>query len=167
MESTPPISPSSEAPKSNRNLIIGVVIAVVLCCCCVVTGAGGYYGYQAYLTAQQAVQQFDDLEIPNIPSDIPIDPNNLPTDFGDLPQGGLSDETTRYSAWLSVQLVGMMSGCEAPTAATTTISVVQEPDSNGIWVEAWNVDCGNGSFTSYNITFTPENGVVNPTVEIP
>jgi len=167
MESTPPISPSSEAPKSNRNLIIGVVIAVVLCCCCVVTGAGGYYGYQAYLTAQQSVQQFDDLEIPNIPSDIPIDPNNLPTDFGDLPQGGLSDETTRYSAWLSVQLVGMMSGCEAPTAATTTISVVQEPDSNGIWVEAWNVDCGNGSFTSYNITFTPENGVVNPTVEIP
>jgi len=167
MESIPPISPSSEAPKSNRNLIIGVVIAVVLCCCCVVTGAGGYYGYQAYLTAQQAVQQFDDLEIPNIPSDIPIDPNNLPTDFGDLPQGGLSDETTRYSAWLSVQLVGMMSGCEAPTAATTTISVVQEPDSNGIWVEAWNVDCGNGSFTSYNITFTPENGVVNPTVEIP
>ena len=167
MESIPPITPSSEAPKSNRNLIIGVVIAVVLCCCCVVTGAAGYYGYQAYITAQQAVQQFDDIEIPNIPSDIPLDPNNRPTEFGEVPQGGLSDDTTRYSAWLSVQLVGMMSGCDTPTAATTTISVVQEPDSNGIWVEAWNVDCGNGSFTSYNITFTPENGIVSPTVEIP
>jgi hypothetical protein len=167
MESTPPITPSADAPKSNRNMIIGIVIAVVLCCCCVVTGAAGYYGYQAYVAAQQAVQQFDDLEIPNIPSDIPLDPNNLPTEFGEVPQGGLSDDTTRYSAWLSVQLVGMMSGCETPTAATTTISVTQQPDSNGIWVEAWNVDCGNGSFTSYNITFTPENGVVSPTVEIP
>ena len=157
----------SEDTSSSRKLIISIIAIILFGCCCLVLGVGGYYGYQAYLTAQQAVQQFDDLEIPNIPSDIPIDPNNLPTDFGDLPQGGLSDETTRYSAWLSVQLVGMMSGCEAPTAATTTISVVQEPDSNGIWVEAWNVDCGNGSFTSYNITFTPENGVVNPTVEIP
>jgi hypothetical protein len=171
MESTPPINPTPEAaPKSNRNLIIGIVIAVVLCCCCVVTGAAGYYGYQAYTAAQQAVQQFDDIQIPDIqdiPTGIPIDPNNLPVDLGDVPQGGLSDDTTRYSAWLSVQLVGMMSGCEAPTAATTTISVTQQPDASGVWVEAWNVDCGNGSFTSYNITFTPENGVVNPTVELP
>ena len=167
MESTPPITPSPEAPKSNRNLIIGVVIAVVLCCCCVVTGAAGYYGYQAYLKAQEAVQQFDDIEIPEIPTDIPFDPNNLPTEMGDVPQGGLSDDTTRYSAWLSVQLVGMMSGCEAPSASTTTIEVTQQPDASGIWKEAWNVDCGNGSFKSYNITFTPENGIVTPTVELP
>lgn len=167
MESTPPITPSPEAPKSNRNLIIGVVIAVVLCCCCVVTGAAGYYGYQAYVKAQEAVQQFDNIEIPEIPTDIPFDPNNLPTEMGDVPQGGLSDETTRYSAWLSVQLVGMMSGCEAPSAGTTTIEVTQQPDASGIWKEAWNVDCGNGSFKSYNITFTPENGIVTPTVELP
>ena len=167
MESTPPITPSPEAPKSNRNLIIGVVIAVVLCCCCVVTGAAGYYGYQAYVKAQEAVQQFDNIEIPEIPTDIPFDPNNLPTEMGDTPQGGLADETTRYSAWLSVQLVGMMSGCEAPVAATTTIEVTQQPDASGIWKEAWNVDCGNGSFKSYNITFTPENGIVTPTVELP
>lgn len=167
MESTPPINPSPEAPKSNRNLIIGVVIAVVLCCCCVVTGAGGYYGYQAYVKAQEAVQQFDDIEIPEIPSDIPFDPNNLPTDMGDVPQGGLSDETTRYSAWLSLQLVGMMSGCETPTASTTTIEVTQQPDASGIWKEAWNVDCGNSSFQTYTVTFTPENGVVTPSVELP
>lgn len=166
MESTPSIPPSSEAPKSNRNLIIGVVIAVVLCCCCVVTGVGGYYGYQAYVSAQQAVQQFEDLDIPN-PEDFPLDPNQLPADLGEIPQGGLADETTRYTAWLSLQLVGMMSGCETPTAATTTISVAQQPDASGIWVEAWNVDCGNGSFQSYNVTFTPENGIVNVNVEIP
>ncbi len=167
MESTPPITPSSEAPKSNRNMIIGIVIAVVLCCCCVVTGAAGYYGYQAYVTAQQAVQQFEDIEIPEIPSDIPFDPNNLPTELGDVPQGGLSDDTTRYSAWLSLQLVGMMSGCDTPTASTTTIEVTQQPDASGVWKESWNVDCGNGSFQAYTVTFTPENGIVTPSVEIP
>ncbi len=171
MESTPQFDPTPEAaPKSNRNLIIGIVIAVVLCCCCLVVGVGGYYGYQAYTAAQQAVQQFDDIEIPDIqdiPTGLPIDPNNLPTGIGEVPTGGLADDSTRYAAWLSVQLVGMMSGCETPTAATTTISVTQQPDSNGIWVEAWNVDCGSGSFKSYNVTFTPENGVVNPTVELP
>lgn len=164
MESTPPINPSSEAPKSNRNLIIGIVIALVLCCCCLVVGVGGYYGYQAYIAAQQAVQQFEDIEIP---TGVPFDPNNLPADVGEVPQGGLADETTRYTAWLSLQLVGMMSGCETPTAATTTISVTQQPDASGVWVEAWNVDCGNGSFKSYNVTFTPENGIVNVNVELP
>ncbi len=164
MESTPPINPSSEAPKSNRNLIIGIVIALVLCCCCLVVGVGGYYGYQAYVAAQQAVQQFEDIEIP---TGVPFDPNNLPADVGEVPQGGLADETTRYTAWLSLQLVGMMSGCETPTAATTTISVTQQPDASGVWVEAWNVDCGNGSFKSYNVTFTPENGIVNVNVELP
>lgn len=170
MESIPPTNPSQEAPKSNRNLIIGIVVAIVLCCCCVVTGVGGYYGYQAYVAAQQAVQQLEDFnipEIPEIPTGLPFDPNNLPVDLGDVPQGGLADETTRYTAWLSLQLVGMMSGCDSPTAATTAISVTQQPDSSGIWVEAWNVDCGNGSFQSYNVTFTPENGIVNVNVELP
>lgn len=165
MESTPPISPSPEAPKkSNRNLIIGVVIALVLCCCCLVVGVGGYYGYQAYKAAQQTVQQLDNIEIP---TDIPFDPNQLPTNLGEVPTGGLADETTRYTAWMSLQLVGMMSGCEAPTAATTTISVSQQPDASGKWVESWNVDCGNGSFKPFNVTFTPENGIVNVNVELP
>lgn len=164
MESNPSINSSPEAPKSNRNLIIGIVIAVVLCCCCVVTAAGGYYGYQAYVAAQQAVQQFDDIEIP---TGIPFDPNQLPEVTGEVPQGGLADEATRYTAWLSVQLVGMISGCETPTAQGTTISVVQQPDGSGEWVEDWNVDCGNGSSQSYKVTFTPENGVVNVNVALP
>ena len=165
MESTPPINTSPEAPKSNRNMIIGIVVAVVLCCCCVVTGAAGYYGYQAYVTAQQAVQQFDDIQIPDIqdiPTDLPFNPDQLVT--GDVPQGGLSDDTARYSAWLSLQLVGMMSGCEAPTASTTTIEVTQQPDASGVWKESWNVDCGNGSFQAYTVTFTTENGIVTPSV---
>ena len=151
---------------SNRNIIIGVVIALVLCCCLAATAVGAYYGYQAYVAAQAAVQQIEDIDIP---TGVPIDPNQPVPGFdtGDVPQGGRADETARYTAWLSLQIVGMISGCESPTAQSTTITVVQEPDANGEWVEAWNVDCGNGSFQSFNVTFTPENGVITPTVEIP
>ena len=80
-----------QAPKSNRNLIIGVVMAIVLCCCCLVSAVAGYYGYQAYVKAQQVVDQFDDLNLP-------VDPNNpngpqidIPLDTELLPQGGLTD----------------------------------------------------------------------------
>jgi hypothetical protein len=38
-----PISETpAEAPKSNRNMIIGVVVALVLCCCCVIFIALGW-----------------------------------------------------------------------------------------------------------------------------
>ena len=167
MESTPPINPSQETPKSNRNLIIGVVIAVVLCCCCVVTGAAGYYGYQAYITAQQAVQQFEDIQIPEIPSDIPLDPNNLPTGVGEVPTGGLADEGTRSLAWYQIIGYSTDSGCSAPNAQTTTIAVTQQPDSNGEWVEDWNVDCGDGTAKPFKVTFTQANGIVIPIVELP
>ncbi|MBL8062436.1 MAG: hypothetical protein JNK32_05415 [Anaerolineales bacterium] len=173
METNP--VPQTE-PKNNRNLIIGVVIAVVLCCCCLVTSVAGYYGYQAYLEAQRVAQEIQNLDIPEIPTDIPfnpIDPDSTDVpipDFdvtGDVPTGGLADETTRYTAWLSVQIVAAISGCAAPTAAGTTIAVTQQPDGNGVWLEEWNVDCGDGSFMPFTVTFTPENGIVNVTVDMP
>lgn len=149
-------------PKSNRNVIIAVVVAVVLCCCCLVTGIGGYYGYQAYIAAQQAVQDIQDFEIP---TDVPFIPGDPSFDTSGVPSGGLADEQTRVIAWASVQLVGMMSGCSSPTAEGTTISVIQEPDGAGVWREEWNVNCGDGTFKAMPLTFTPENGIVNVTVD--
>jgi hypothetical protein len=51
-------------------------------------------------------------------------------------------------AWASVQLVGIMSGCTAPTVEGTTITVTQEPDGAGVWREEWNVNCGDGTSSS-------------------
>lgn len=151
----------------NRNLIIGIVIAIVLCCCCAATAGAGYYGYQAYLEAQQFTQDLEDFEIP-VP--IPGDPNQPVPEFdvsGDIPEGGLADDETRLTAWFSLQIVAMLSDCQAPTAQGTIISVVQQPDANGVWVEEWSVNCGDGSSQPFNVTFTPENGFVNVNVELP
>jgi len=162
--------PQSTEPKSNRNLIIGVVVAVVLCCCCVVTGVGGYYGYQAYVAAQKVVEDVQNFDIPTDVPFVPVDPNGTPVvpnfdTSGEVPNGGLADEETRLIAWASVQLVGMMSGCTTPTIDGTTISVIQDPDASGVWREEWNVNCGDGTFKAFPLTFTPENGVVNVTVD--
>lgn len=167
------MNPAPQAgPKNNRNLIIGVVVAVVLCCCCVVTGVGGYYAYQTYVAAQQAVEDFQNLDIP-IPTDVPFDPNN--TDFatpefdfsGEVPSGGLADDETRLTAWFSVQIIAAISGCSAPTVEGTTIAVLQEPDANGEWVEEWNVNCGDGTSKPFKVTYTTESGVITPNVELP
>lgn len=157
-------------PKNNRNTIIGVVIAVVLCCCCVVTGVGGWYGYQAYIAAQQAVEDIQDFPIPTDIPFVPSDPNSTEVapnfDFsGDMPSGGLADDETRIVAWASVQLVGIMSDCTTPTVEGTTITVTQQSDASGVWHEEWNVNCGDGTSKAFPLKFTPENGIVNVEVE--
>ncbi len=162
--------PQSAEPKNNRNLIIGIVVAVVLCCCCVVVGVGGYYGYQAYVAAQRVVEDVQNFDIPTDVPFIPVDPNGTPVvpnfdTSGEAPTGGLADDETRLIAWASVQLVGIMSGCTTPTVDGTTISVIQQPDASGIWREEWNVNCGDGTFKAFPLTFTPENGIVNVTVD--
>lgn len=165
MEINPTPQPNSG---KNRNLIIGIVIAIVLCCCCAITAVAGYYGYQAYVSAQQLAQDFENFEVP-IPGD-PNNPNEPAPEFdfsGDIPEGGLADDETRLTAWFSLQIVAVLSDCQSPTAQGTTISVVQQPDANGEWVEEWSVNCGDGSSQPFNVTFTPEDGFVNVNVELP
>lgn len=169
--------PQQTGTNKNRTIIIVVIVAIVLCCCCLVTGVGGYYMYQGYVQAQQAMQEFQDYEIPEFPTPVPFDqtdPNSesIPEipgfDFsGDVPSGGLADDQTRLTAWFSVQVISAISGCDTPTVEGTTISVLQQPDSGGVWVEEWNVNCGNGSYQPQKVTFTPENGIVNVEVELP
>ena len=169
MESPIETHQSQPQQKSNRNVIIAVVVAVILCCCCITFAVAGYYGYQAYVAAQTAINEFE------IPTDIPLDPNDptspsipIPSfDSSDAPQGGLTDSTTRITAWATLQIVASISGCSTPTAEGSTIKILQEPDSSGIWIEEWDVNCGDGSSQPFKVTLTPENGVVSVNVEIP
>lgn len=158
--------------KSNRNLIIGIVVALVLCCCCVVTGVGGYYAYQTYMAAQQAVEDLQNFEIPTDVPFNPVDPGSTEGapefDFsGEVPSGGLADDQTRLTAWFSVQIIAAISGCNSPTVEGTTITVLQEPDANGEWVEEWNVNCGDGTSQPFKVNYTNEGGVITPNVELP
>lgn len=160
-------------PKNNRKLIIGIVVAVVLCCCCVATGIGVWYGYQA--VAQQTVQDLQEFEIPDVPTEIPflpVDPNSTEIapefDFsGEMPAGGLADDETRLTAWFSVQIIAAISGCNAPTVEGTTITVLEQPDASGNWAEEWNVNCGDGTSQPFKITYANENGYITPNVELP
>ena len=128
----------AEGQKNNRNIIIYAVVGVLLCCCCVATAVGGYYAYQAYVAAQQAVEDIQNFDIPTDVPFVPVDPNGTP---------------------------GIMSECTSPTVEGTTISVIQQPDASGVWREEWNVNCGDGTFKAFPLTFTPENGIVNVTVD--
>ena len=165
MESMPTSAPDMGAPKSNRNTMIYIVVAIVLCCCCVAAGVGGYYGYQGYVAAQQVYEDVQDFEIP---TSIPLDPNdpNSPDitvpgfdTSGEAPSGGLADDTNRYTAWVTVQLIAALSGCAQPTVDGTTIDVVQQPDASGQWVEEWGVNCGDGTSMPVNVTFMTTNGI--------
>lgn len=167
-----PTGPQAGSNK-NRNLIIGVVAAILLCCCCAAAAGLGYYAYQAYTQTQQAIEDLQNFEIPTgIPFD-PQDPNSPEVPLpgfdasGEVPEGGLADEQTRLQAWFTIQIVGALSGCETPTAQGTTISVTQQPDGNGEWVEEWNVNCGDGTSKPFNVTFTPLDGIINVNVEFP
>lgn len=174
MYAEPPIQPvlESSPKKTNIGLIISVVAVVILCCCCLIV-IGGY----AFFSVSRAVEStyssieimltpgpegFEDFpglpEIPALPGDeygIPEMPAS-PYGYGDfIPQGGLGDEVLRADAWVYVMAASAMSGCVATEASQTTIEVLQEPDSAGIWKEKWTVTCDGGAKKSFDVTFSP------------
>jgi hypothetical protein len=145
--------------KSNIGLIIGLLLLVFLClccCCCLLIG-----GWGSYALTRQANSLNDSFQTPFVP-EIPVIP--LPTDESGggpampanvIPQGGLGDDLQRTNAWVSVLLNAGMSGCLATDGTQTSIEVLQEPDSDGIWKEKWTVTCEDGSRKPYDLTFTP------------
>ena len=61
----------------------------------------------------------------------------------------------RADAWVYVMAASAMSGCVATEASQTTIEVLQEPDSAGVWKEKWTVTCDGGAKKSFDVTFSP------------
>jgi hypothetical protein len=75
----------------------------------------------------------------------------------DLPSGGLAGDTLRRDVWMSVGAASSALGC-TPDVAQTTIEVIQDPDSSGIWIEKWKVACTSGGQKVFDVTFTPTAG---------
>jgi hypothetical protein len=161
---TPQFTPVEAPKKSNTPLIIGIVVVVLLCCCCLIVGGGlllfmgnsvggVYSSINEQLTAMPEIPSMPAGTVePSNPSDTPSNPS-IPSDL--IPQGGLGDDTQRATAWGKVIISAVMSGCNASDASKTTIDVLQQPDSAGVWKEKWTVTCDNGENKSYDVSFTP------------
>lgn len=149
------------APKtSNRGLWIGVAVAVLLCCCCIIASTFvlltllGPSVNNVFSTINEGLLTPSAPDVEDIPS-IPEVPES-PDGYSDLiPQGGLGDEVLRTDTWAYVMAASAMSGCVATDASKTTIEVLQEPDSAGIWKEKWTVTCDDDTQQSFDVTFSP------------
>ena len=45
-------------------------------------------------------------------------------------------------------------GCDRPIGPNSTIEVLQQPDTSGVWVEKWTVVCRSGSSYAFEVTYT-------------
>jgi hypothetical protein len=90
----------------------------------------------------------ESLFIPTAAVDKPFDST--------LPQGGRGDNALRKRVWdFVVSLAEDDAGCKSPLPAAAIIVTTEEPDSSGVWEEAWALFCDNGSTPIYRIIFTP------------
>jgi hypothetical protein len=165
MENPAPQYPPVEQPKKfPTGLVIGIV-AIVLCCCCVILVLVGLtlMGPVVSNVFSTINQDLENPGMPNLP-DVPAVPSmteipGMPTLSPDaVPQGGRGSDLLRADTWAQVLLAVMLkdpTGCTAPSAAETAISITQEPDSSGVWQEQWVVACGEGKTVPVDITFTP------------
>jgi hypothetical protein len=130
----------------NRTLLI--VIGVILLCCCIVviTGAVAYPTISKYLNNASSGLQ-------NLNSAATSSPGNGGSSSSGPVDGGLGDSTLKTDVWNSILNAESQRNCSDVTS--TAIDVVQQPNSNGVWVENWSANvCGTDAV--FVITFTPD-----------
>ena len=157
MESpTPQFTPVEQPKKSNTGLIIGIVVVVLLCCCClVIIGGLTILGPAVKSSVNQQLTAMP--QVPSMPSGTsePSSPSVPSVPSSMVPQGGLGDDIERATAWGYVITSAALSGCSATDASKTSIDVLQQPDSTGMWKEKWTVTCDDGTKKSFDVSITP------------
>lgn len=166
-----PYQITPQPSNTGRNIAIGVGAVILLLCCCavIVVAALTMLGPTVGRTFSSINNSLENPVIPDFPTispdDFPtIDPDNFPTidpntTFENpIPKGGRGDEIERASAWSFVILQGALDGCTLsnPKASDMSITVKEEPNSDGVWVEEWTVSCDSGDQKTYTVTFTPD-----------
>ncbi len=143
---------STEPQKSNKGLMIGIgiAVAVLLCCCCLVVISVAAASLMPLITQSSSPTPTYDSEIPDLFT-TPSSPS--------IPEGGRGDLLLRTDTWGFVLIASATFDCSSnPSAADTTITITQQPDSLGIWEEEWTVPCDDGSKQAFDVTFTPSEG---------
>lgn len=149
------------APKKNNTpLIIGAVVVLLLCCCCaLIAGTLSVLG-PTVNSVYESIQQEVPYQAPSGEDGDEENPITVPglSDF--VPTGGLGDDILRADTWANLNVAAAMASCTIPAdgAGRTSISVIQNPDSAGTWVERWTVPCSEGGTKSFDITYTPAEG---------
>ena len=130
----------------NRNIIIVAVVVVVLVCCCLIAGIVGFYSFTTITSTTSSPPQSSITETTE---------EALPTYIGidDPPSGGLGNDILRQDTWQVMAPAAVGLGCDQPVGADSTIEVLQQPDTSGVWVEKWTVMCNSGDTYAFEVEF--------------
>ncbi|HET6822332.1 MAG TPA: hypothetical protein VFH34_06765 [Anaerolineales bacterium] len=158
METPEPVD--STAVRRRQVTILAVVAGIALCCACFAVGAALYSW-----SSLQGVQPQDFPEGESTPSGHEnsltpsFDPNSTVAtqgpgeESGEPPTGGLGNDILRNDTWQAVAAAAEGQGCDQPIGADSTIEVLQEPDSAGVWVEQWTVACQSGDSYEFEVEY--------------
>lgn len=127
----------------NRTLIISVVAVVALACFCLLAGLAAFYAFTTVRSVESSPAQLDEVSTPQAEVDI-----------GDPPSGGLANDILRNDTWQVMAPVAVGFGCDRPIGASSTIEVLQQPDSAEHWVEKWTVMCNSGDPHAFEVEFS-------------
>ena len=153
----------NEAPaKKNQNILLIIAVVIGVCCFCLLIGAIALYSYSsirggdpqeppAFESTVPALP--DDSELPSDDSESVPDSSDFDDGAGEAPEGGLGNDILRNDTWEVVASSAVGQGCDGPIAANSTIEVLQEPDSAGVWLEKWTVVCRSGDEYAYEVEY--------------
>lgn len=148
MDNYPPVEPVQPKSGSKLPLILGIIAGVLLLCCCA--------GIIVAIATNSVSNVFggiqNGLESTQEPS---YDESGGGSTSGPVGPaiGGRGNDILKGDVWNAIVIYEASQGCDSPVS--TAISVTQDPDSDGAWVEAWEVDsCGQS--TTYIVRLTPD-----------
>ena len=157
-----PQSVQEMSVKKNRTpwIIAGAIVA--LCCCGLIAAVAGFYGFttlRSVATQVLPLEEFtpaipEEFATPSLDLETPFDTPGVNADPGEAPTGGLGNDILRHDTWQYLAAAAVGQGCDRPVGADSTIEVLQQPDSSGVWVEKWTVACSSGNSYAFEVKYT-------------
>jgi hypothetical protein len=148
--------------RNNRTLWI--IVGVILACCCIV-GVGVFVLGQPisnYLRSVESGLQLNPISTTSpatsAPStSVPNGSSSTSAPAGGPAEGGLGDSLLKSDVWNAI--VHFESGQNCMDVTSTTIDVVNGPDSKGAWTENWTVNaCGQTIVYKVKFATDPKGG---------